>query len=456
MNAQNDKNYERFRDELFGLAAKEKLEAAELYYVKGESFRASVLKAELDSYHVSNSSGVSLRVKARGKTGYAYSETFEDADILFRKAWENALCIENEDEQPMTPGGLSYAEVHGYSERIGELSEKEKIELALALEQKALKADERVARVQSCALATGVGETRIENTLGLSVSYKSSSAIAYVTPVVIAGGETRDGFSFRLGKHVGELDFDKLALEAVAEALAQLGAQSYPSGRSGAVLRADVAASMLSAFSPVFSAEDAQKGLSLLKDKEGERIAASHLSIIDDPLMAGGYASAPFDAEGTPAMPLHIIENGTLRSLLHNLKTARKAATRTTGHAGKASAASPVDISPTNLHIEPGTGGNMADLLKTMDTGLLITDVSGLHAGVNTVSGDFSLLARGFEIVGGKRARPVDQVTIAGNFYELLKGIRVVGGDLFFQLPGGKGCAGSPSLLIDGLTVAGS
>jgi PmbA protein len=86
---------------------------------------------------------------------------------------------------------------------------------------------------------------------------------------------------------------------------------------------------------------------------------------------------------------------------------------------------------------------------------LLITDVSGLHAGVNPVSGDFSLLARGFAVKNGHTTHPVELLTIAGNFFELLKAVKAVGADLFFGLPGG-GCAGSPSVLIDGLMAAGN
>ncbi len=445
-------DYAKFRDEIFGLAERNGAEA-ELYSVSGESFRAQVLDVEIENYHVANTMGVSLRVKAQGKTGYAYTEALDGAETLFSKALENARHVETDEEQPLTRGGLKYAEVNGYSERIRDVDEKEKLALALDLEQKTKRADARVARVRSCSLSTGIGETRIENTLGLSVSNKSSFALAYVTPVVEQSDEVRDGFAFRLGKHIGALDFDALAREAVDEALNKLGASRYPSGKVPIVLRRDAAAALLGAFSPVFSAYEAQKGLSLLHGREGEKLGGDIITILDDPHMENGYASTPFDAEGTPTAPLAVIENGVLRSLLHNLRTAKKANTASTGHAGKASVAAPVGVSPTNFHIKPDTG-SAEGLIKEMGAGLLITDLSGLHAGVNPVSGDFSLLARGFAVENGEKARPVELLTVAGNFFELLKCVKAVGADLYFGLPG-NGCAGSPSLLIEGLMIAG-
>ena len=86
--------------------------------------------------------------------------------------------------------------------------------------------------------------------------------------------------------------------------------------------------------------------------------------------------------------------------------------------------------------------------------GLLITEVSGLHAGANAISGDFSLSAKGFRVREGKRAEAVNQITVAGNFYQLLKDVTAVGSDLAFGMPSGSQF-GSPTLLISSLSIAG-
>ena len=91
---------------------------------------------------------------------------------------------------------------------------------------------------------------------------------------------------------------------------------------------------------------------------------------------------------------------------------------------------------------------------ERMGEGLMLTDVTGLHAGANPISGDFSLSAKGFRVRGGRKAEAVNQITVAGNFYRLLESVVAVGSDLEFGFPGSSRF-GSPSLLISELAVAG-
>ena len=139
--------------------------------------------------------------------------------------------------------------------------------------------------------------------------------------------------------------------------------------------------------------------------------------------------------------------------LIYNLKTAKKDGVKSTGNASKASYASPIDISPSNFFIKPGVKSK-EELIKTLGQGIFITEVQGLHSGANSVSGDFSLSAKGFEIKDGEKIRPLEQITIAGNFYNMLLDIVEVGADLKFGIPSG-GCYGSPSLIVKELSVAG-
>jgi len=221
------------------------------------------------------------------------------------------------------------------------------------------------------------------------------------------------------------------------------------SGVWRAVIRRDAMRSLLSTFSGIFSAENAQKKLSLLDGREGETIAASCVTLIDDPLLPGGFASIPFDGEGSACRTKAVIENGVLKTLLHSRKTARKAGTVSTGNARR-SVTSPVQVAPTNFFFRPGEK-DLDALLRDMGEGLLITELGGLHAGANPISGDFSLIAKGFLVSGGKQGEPVEQITIAGNFYQLLKNIRAVGNDLEFK----GGSIGSPSMDAGSIHVAG-
>ena len=97
---------------------------------------------------------------------------------------------------------------------------------------------------------------------------------------------------------------------------------------------------------------------------------------------------------------------------------------------------------------------NRDALMRTLGDGLFVTELSGLHAGVNGVSGEFSLLCKGQLVQGGKAVRPVAYITLSGTFLGLLQGVEAVGSDLRFSLPTGT-CFGSPSLLIRELMVSG-
>lgn len=168
--------------------------------------------------------------------------------------------------------------------------------------------------------------------------------------------------------------------------------------------------------------------------------------------MAAGYRA--FDDEGVACRYKKIVDKGVLTTYFHNLKTALTDGTETTGNAYRASYSSSISIAPTNFYIENGDT-DVAEMLNRMGTGIMITEIEGLHAGLNTVSGDFSLSARGFYIKNGKKERPVEQITVSGNYLTLLKDVAAVGNDFKFGMPDGGGYKGAPSLLIEKLSVAG-
>ena len=149
-----------------------------------------------------------------------------------------------------------------------------------------------------------------------------------------------------------------------------------------------------------------------------------------------------------------MIENGVLRTLLYDLKTAAKAGYASTGNGNKASYTAGIHVAPSNLFLKPGST-SFEELLSHAGNGLLITELNGLHSGANAATGDFSLSAKGYMIENGKRSRAVAGITVSGNFYTLLKNILCVGSDFRWGLPG-DGTYGAPSILVSGLSVAGS
>ena len=429
------------------------IEAAEVYTATNDSFRAMANQGEVSQYAVATRSGLSLRGLYQGKMGYASTEADDEEAIvqLVNGVKESAELVEDDAVQEIYKGDEKYPEIDNYASALDEVTEQQKLKLLLEMEEKALHCgDERIKQVNHSVVSTSSGSSRIANTYGLDLSQRDNIAVAYVSVIAKEGDRVSSGSGFGYSRDFAALDADKIAKEAVEEALFYLNAAPVASGSYRVIIDRRCMPDLLSTFGGIFSADAAQKGMSLLAGREGEMIAAECVTLMDDPHMPGGLASSGFDAEGVATQVKAVIENGRLTTLLHNLKTARKAGVKTTGNASRGGYAAPVGVAPSNFYFKPGEK-TLEQLMADMGEGLVITDVSGLHAGANPVSGDFSLLAKGYTVEGGKKARAVEQITVAGNFYTLLKNIRAFGSDLEFV----GSPVGSPSVDVGEMTVAG-
>ncbi len=424
-------------------------EGWETYTAIGESFEVNAQGGEIDRYSVSREAGVSFRACFGGRDGYAYTERLEEPEKLAERAIDNAKCIETEDPHPMQ-GACRYERAAERPSPLKDLSEQERIALVRRLEELTLGGDPRVQRVVYCAAECASGSVEIRNSRGCSAFRESGHSLIYVMPSLRDGEEVRTGVGFRMGADA--LDVEGCARDAVADAVAKFGGKPVTSGTYPVLLKHYAACELLSGFSPMFSADEAQKGCSLLAGKEGRTVASPLVTLWDDPF--DPVAPRAFDAEGTPCRTKAVIEKGVLKTLLHNLKTAAKAGVESTGNASRPRASSPVDVAPTVFRIEPGER-SFDELVAQMGKGLIVTDLEGMHAGVDPISGDFSLKASGFLAEDGRIVRPVSDITIAGNFIGMMKNVTAVGSDLKYAMPM-MGYYGSPSLLVRSLTVAGN
>ncbi|RKD30566.1 TldD/PmbA family protein [Thermohalobacter berrensis] len=443
-------------DRLFEYGKKQGFEDMEVYIHGNKKLDIKIFKGEIDKYSLADERGLSFRGIYKGKMGYSYTEKLDKDSIktLVTDAMDNALNIDSDDEEFIFKGSKNYKEVKSFNKELENISTKEKINFVKELEKEAFALDKRVVAVDYCFYGEETVYSRIVNTKGLDLENNSNIAYSYISVVVKDGDDVKTS-----GKYIITNDFSKfhvksLAKEAVDEAISMLGADSIESGEYTTILRNDVAANILEAFVPIFSAENVQKGLSLLKDKIGKEIANSNITIVDDPYMEGGIASSSFDAEGVSTKYKKVIDNGILKTYLHNLKTAKKDGVESTGNGYKGSYKSPISIAPSNMYIKKGQN-SFNKIIEDIEKGILIIDVQGLHSGLNPVSGDFSLSAYGYEIEKGKIKRPINQITIAGNFFDMLKEIEVIADDLKFVLPSGNGFIGSPSLKIKKLSISG-
>lgn len=443
---------EQFIQALLDEAKAAGIEAAEVYLASGDSFRAMCQHGEINNYTVNTTRGLSLRGLYQGKMGYAATEALDEAAIkqLVEAVKESAQLTEDEDVQEIYRGDAAYPAVNNYQPTLDQVDENRKLSFVLDMEKKAKAMDERIVQLAYDMISTSSGETRIVNSYGLNLCHKDNMAVALCRAVAKEGDRVSTGAGFAVERDFEKMNAESIAAEAVTEALFMLKAAPVSSGTYRAIIHAKCMPDLLGVFAGVFSAESAQKGMSMLAGKEGEKIASDVVTLMDDPLLPGGLASQPFDAEGVATKTKAVIENGKLTTLLHNLKTARKAGVKTTGNAAKAGYAGSILVSPSNFYLAPGEK-NLEQLMADMGDGLVITEVSGLHAGADPISGDFSLIAQGYTVKNGKKDAPVEQITVAGNFYQLLKNIRAVGSDLCF--PGSS--VGSPSVDVGEIAVAG-
>ena len=242
--------------------------------------------------------------------------------------------------------------------------------------------------------------------------------------------------------------------EAVSEALAKIGAGSVDSGKYNVIINGNQMRSLLSVFSNAFSAKAVIDGMSRLKGLEGEKIASDIVTITDDPQREGNAVGTNFDAEGVATHRKSVVDRGVLKTFLHNRETALAMGKETTANASKAGYSSPIGVRPYSFAIEAGDK-TRDELFALVGEGIFITEINGLHAGANPVSGDFSLQSAGFMIRGGKKCEAVKSFTMAGNFFDLLKNIAALGDKLERGVTTGFTGFCAPDVFVPDMSIAG-
>jgi PmbA protein len=240
--------------------------------------------------------------------------------------------------------------------------------------------------------------------------------------------------------------------EAAARTVRRLGARRVSTQQVPVVFAPEVARSLIGSIFEAASGDAIWRHASFLAGQMGEPIGGAGLTIIDDNTLmlasgVGGFGTSPFDGEGLPSCRTVVVEDGLLRNYLLNTYTARKLGLKSTHNAARGLAGTP-GIGCGNLFLAPGTL-TPREIIGAVKTGLYVTGLMGF--GTNIVTGDYSRGATGLWIENGELTHAVEEVTIAGNFREMLRNVTAIGNDLIF-----RGAVASPTLRIDGMTLAGA
>ncbi|HEX7245900.1 MAG TPA: TldD/PmbA family protein [Solirubrobacterales bacterium] len=436
--------------------------AAEAYASEDAGREVRAHGGAVESLTAATRRGIGVRAWIGQRAGYAYGTDLSDAGIreLAARAAETAR-IADEDEfagPPELPVRLS-PDMRGESApelrdpSIGEWSSRDVAALALRIEEAALAADRRVAAVEQAVYADSVERVAIASSTGVEAEYERTSCYGYTQALAEGEGARETGLGFGLGRGPAALDPVRIGAEAAARATEMIGAGKPSSRGCPVVLDATVAASFVALIGRALGADAVQRGRSPFAGLAGEVVADDAFVVHDDGLDPEGSSSAPVDGEGIPRRRLALIENGALRTFLYDTYTARRAGTASTGSASRGGYRSQPSVGASNLIVASGEL-DLDGLLAQAGDGVLVTDVAGLHSGVNPVTGVFSVGASGLAIRGGETAEPLREFTIASDLVSMLKAVRAAGSAARWVPFGGS--VRTPPLLIGEMTVAGS
>ena len=445
--------------DVVALAMKAGASDAEAVVREGDEFSVNVRMGQVETLKESGSRGLGLRVFLGTRSASASTSDLTAEGI--RQLVDGAMALAKVTEEDPFTGlpetaefGAVPGDLHLFYDDVYSLSGPERIELARRAEAAALAADPRITNSDGGSFEAATGRKVLANSRGFVGGYRTSYAGVSVAPLAMdANGAMQCDGWWSSARRLSLLDTpEAVGQEAARRTLRRLGARRVPTQRVPIVFAPEAARTLLGSIFEAASGDSIWRSASFLAGRLGELIAAPGLTIIDDntmllPTGAGGFGSSPFDGEGLPSRRTVVVEAGALRTYLLNTYSARKLGMKSTHNASRGLAGTP-GIGCGNLYLEPGQL-TPEEILAAIPVGLYVTGLMGF--GVNVVTGDYSRGATGLWIENGALTHAVEEVTIAGNLAEMLKNVTAIGSDLEF-----RGAVASPTLRIDGMTIAGS
>src|ERR1700728_3295182 len=432
---------------------------AEAVAREGDEFSVNVRMGEVETLKESGSRALGLRV-FQGKRSASASTSDLTPDGI-RQLVQGAMALVKVTEEDPLNGlpereefGSIQEDQHLFFEDVYSLPGPERIEWARRAEAAALAADPRITNSDGGSFDAATGRKVLANSRGFVGSYRTSYAGVSAAPLAVDvnGSMQRDGWWSSARSFALLESPEAVGAEAARRTVRRLGARRVPTQKAPIVFAPEVARSLIGSLFEAASGDSIWRHASFLAGKLGETIAAHSLTLIDDNAMllpsgVGGFGTSPFDGEGLPSRRTVVVENGVLRNYLLNTYTARKLGMKSTHNASRGLAGTP-GIGCGNLYLHPGTL-TPEEIIGDIPAGLYVTSLMGF--GTNIVTGDYSRGATGLWIENGVLTHAVEEITIAGNLGEMLRNVTAIGNDLKF-----RGAVASPTLRIDGMTIAGA
>lgn len=408
----------------------------------------SVFQKKVENYSVSENETIYIRGIFNGKMVSGSSENANNVCKILDEMAVNATLIDEEKEQEIFAGSEKYKTFKTSSDKLAKVSIADKIALCLDVEAKAYDYDYRIAPGVEVEYQEVESAMKIVNSKGLKLSYKVNYGFVVLSVVAKSDNDTRTGFKFKILQDLDSLNVEQLVKDACDDAINALNGSQCESKKYKVLLAPNVFASFANVLLSSVSGDAVNRGKSLLKDKLNQQVASSKLTIVENPhSKEHPYFYRAFDDEGVATMKKAIVEKGVLKTFLYNIEEAKQAKVKSTGNGYGGSV---IGVSTSFVEVKPGKKSK-EELCEKIKDGIQITNVQGLHAGMNPLSGDFSLQASGYRIENGKITTPVNLITIAGNIFKMFNDIVDLGNDEYVT-PGGMS---SVSVYIKSLAISG-
>ena len=418
---------------------------ADAVAVRSRSKGVSVRLGKVESTEASESDDISLRVFIDGRVASVSATASSNAAELAERAVAMAKVSPRDPFQQLVDASLLAAgDVDLDLFDPTDVSAESLKEQALEAEEAAL-AVKGVTNSGGSGAGMGLGGLVLATSRGFVGSYVSSRFSRSVSAVAGEGTGMERDYDFSSHQHYSDLETpEKIGRTAGERTVARLGGRKIATGSLPVIFDPRVARGIAGHIAGAINGAGVARKASFLREMMGKRVARAGISVTDDPLRRRGQASRPFDGEGVRGEKLAVIEDGILRHWLLSNSAALELGLVTNGRGARAG----TSVSPgsTNIAIEPGTV-SPADLIGSIKSGFYVTQLFG-H-GVDMVTGDYSRGASGFRIENGELTFPVAEVTIASNLKDMF--LNMTPAD---DLDRDFGAA-SPTLLIEGMTLAG-
>jgi len=426
--------------------------AADSFIREDENFTVTVRMGDVETLKESISRGLRLRVFVGKRTATSQTSDLSPAvlDSLVDETVEMAR-LTSEDESGGLPETTASAsdlpDLQLVDSTWDSFTPEQRIDWARRAEAAAMKADSKITNSEGGSFSFERSRTVLANTRGFLGEYEGTGGYIVATPVARSPEGMQRDYWVSVARFRSELESPELVGQrAAGRTLRRLGARKVRTCEAPVIFDPLTARTIVNHVFQACAGDAVYRRSSFLIDQLGKKVAAPHLTIVDDARLIRGLGSSPFDDEGVPTQMTPIIENGVLQNYLHSSYTARKLKARPTGNGSRTGSGS-VSVGPTNFYLMAGKT-SPEEMIASVKSGLYVFELIG-H-GVNAVTGDYSRGVVGLWIENGRFAYPVQEVTIAGNLRQMLNDIEVVGNDLAFLGP-----VAAPTIKVRNMVISG-